>query len=293
MMAAALMTAAAVRAQPAPDWTAALKQATLAVPDARIVILDRHDGRIVASHHLEEAARTLAAPGSALKPLILYRLLATGRWDSARRVACSRALIIAGHRLACSHPPAAAFDAREALEWSCNSYFAEVARSLHGGELGDVLRSTGVLGATGLAAGEAVGEFREPHSVEDAQLTLLGIGNIRITPFELATAYRRLANEIGEHGDTTAAAIVEAGLADSAEFGMAQPASQGAVPVAGKTGTAESIGSHRTHGWFAGFAPARAPQVVIVVYVPDGRGVDAARVAGLILAHAPPEARTR
>ncbi|HEV2447125.1 MAG TPA: penicillin-binding transpeptidase domain-containing protein, partial [Candidatus Sulfopaludibacter sp.] len=68
------------------------------------------------------------------------------------------------------------------------------------------------------------------------------------------------------------------------------PASQGAVSVAGKTGTAENPGSHGTHGWFAGFAPARDPRVVIVVYVPSGRGADAANVAGLILADARLEA---
>ncbi len=288
---ATLMTAAAMQAQSAPNWTGAVNQAVAAASDARIVILDRRDGRILASHHLEEAARTLAAPGSTLKPIVLYRLIASGRWGPGHRVACRRALVIAGHRLPCSHQPAPPFDAREALAWSCNSYFAEVARSLGSGELGEFLRASGLLVPTGLAVNEATAEFREPRSVEDAQLTLLGIENIRITPLGLAAAYRRLANEIGEHSDTAAAATIQAGLADSAEFGMAKPASQSAVSVAGKTGTAESAGSHRTHGWFAGFAPARDPQVVIVVYVPSGRGADAAHVAGMLLAHAPLEAR--
>ena len=71
---------------------------------------------------------------------------------------------------------------------------------------------------------------------------------------------------------------------------MAQPASQGHLSVAGKTGTAESTGSHQTHGWFAGFAPAVNPQVVVVVYLPSGRGADAARIASLLLAHAPLDA---
>jgi cell division protein FtsI/penicillin-binding protein 2 len=291
VIAVTLITAAAAPAQSAPDWTSALSQAARAAPEARIVILDRHDGRIVATRHLQQAARTLAAPGSTLKPLILYKLLASGRWDPEHRVACRRTLVIAGHRLACSHPPSPPFNAKEALAWSCNSYFAEVARSLGIGELGALLSATGVMDATSQAANEAIAEFREPRSVEEAQLTLLGIESIRITPLGLATAYRRLANEIGDHSDTPAAATVQAGLADSTEFGMAQPASHGVVSVAGKTGTAESAGSHRTHGWFAGFAPARDPQVVIVVYVPSGRGADAAHVAGMLLAHAPLEAR--
>ena len=284
-----LMAPVAGLAQAAPNWAAAIHQAAVATPEARIVILDLRDSRILASHHLDEAARTLAAPGSTLKPLILYRLLAAARWNGDRRIACDRSLEISGRRLGCSHPPAPTFDAREALAWSCNSYFAEVARTLHAGELGALLRATGLLSPTGLARKEAIAEFREPRITEDTQLTVLGIENIRITPLELAVAYRRLAVELDAQAETLAAKTVNAGLAGSAESGMARPASQDAVSVAGKTGTAESAGSHRTHGWFAGFAPAAHPQFVIVVYVPNGRGMDAAHVAGLLLAHAPLE----
>jgi len=53
-----------------------------------------------------KAARTLAAPGSTLKPLALYELITAGRWNPDRRVACNRKLVVAGHSLACTHPPA-------------------------------------------------------------------------------------------------------------------------------------------------------------------------------------------
>jgi cell division protein FtsI/penicillin-binding protein 2 len=292
-IAAAIAIAVPILAQPAPNWAAAFNQAAITAPDARIIVLGVHDGNILASRHLDDAARTLAAPGSTLKPLLLYKLLESSRWDPARRIACRRTLTIAGRRLACSHPVSDPFDAREALAWSCNTYFAEVARSLPASGLSGILRSTGLLDVTGLTPNEAVAEFREPRSVEETQLTWLGIENIRITPLELAAAYRRLANEIAEHGATVAASTIQAGLADSTEFGIAQSAKQNAVSVAGKTGTAESTGSHQTHGWFAGFAPAHKPRVVIVVYLPVGRGADAARLAGIILAHAPAEARSQ
>ena len=282
-----LSSAAALRAQPAANWTRAVNEAARAAPKARIVVLDLRHGRILASHHLDEAARTLAAPGSTLKPLILYKLLASGRWNAERRIACDRSLVVSRRRLACSHPPAPPFDARAALAWSCNTYFAEVGRTLRSGELGALLRPTGLLSATGLAGGEAVAEFREPRTQDDVQLTVLGVENIRVTPLELAAAYRWLATELAIHADTIAAITIHAGLQDSAESGMAQPASQAAVSVAGKTGTAESPGSHQTHGWFAGFAPAAHPQFVMVVYIPSGRGADAAHLAGLLLAHAP------
>jgi cell division protein FtsI/penicillin-binding protein 2 len=273
----------------AQSWPIAVNKAAHETPEARIVVLDLASGRLLASRQLGDAARTLAAPGSTLKPLALYQLVAAGRWDPARRVACDRRLVVAGHRLACTHPPGPPFDAREALTWSCNSYFAAVARTLKPGEMGRILRPAGLLGATGLAPDEAVAEFREPQSIEDKQLALLGVEGVRITPLELVAAYRWLALELAAHPDSEAAQVVSAGLADSASFGMAGPASLGGVAVLGKTGTAEGVASSQTHGWFVGFAPAQKPKVVIVVYLPAGRGADAAHVAGDILVHAPLE----
>ena len=285
-VAVAVVGAACLPAQE-PGWKSAVEQTAHAAPEARIVVLDVRTGRLMAAHRLEETARTLAAPGSTLKPLVLYGLLAAGRWNPERRVSCSRHLTIAGHRLDCTHPPAPPFDAREALTWSCNSYFAEVARTLEPGELGQLLRPTGLLGVTGLAREEAKAEFREPRTVDDAQLALLGVEGVRVTPLELAAAYRGLALVLTARSGTDASRVVRAGLEDSASFGMAGQASLGGVPVLGKTGTAEGTASSRTHGWFAGLAPAGKPQVVVVVYLPAGRGSDAARVAGELLAHAP------
>lgn len=246
---------------------------------------------MVASHHLSEAARTLAAPGSTLKPLVLYGLIAAGRWNPDRRVACDRKLVVAGHGLDCTHPPAPPFDAREALTWSCNSYFSQVARTLQPGDFGRLLRPTGLLGVTGLASNvahaEVAADFREPANTETTQLALLGVEGIRITPLELVVAYRWLALQLATHTNAQAAQVVRAGIEDSASFGMARQADLGGVPIAGKTGTAKSVDASQTHGWFAGMAPADKPQVVVVVYLPAGRGADAAHVAAELLSHSP------
>jgi len=267
----------------------AVRHAARMAPAARILVLDVGSNQLLASYHAAEAARTLAAPGSTLKPLVLYQLVAASRWNPDRRIACTRNLVIAGHALACSHPPSTPFNAREALAWSCNTYFAEVARSLQPGELGRLLRATGLLGVTGIAAKtgvtETTAEFREPGNSDAIQLALLGVEGIRITPFELATAYRWLALEIAAHPHSIAAEQVHSGIADSAGFGMASAASFGGVSVAGKTGTAAGTATSQTHGWFAGLAPADDPRVVVVVYLPSGRGADAAHVAADLLAH--------
>ncbi len=256
-------------------------------PDARIVVLDIADNRVIAGSRLKEAAQTLAAPGSTLKPLFLYQLIASGRWAPAQRVACDRSLAIAGHRLSCSHPQLAPFNAREALAWSCNSYFAQLAMSINPGEPGELLRRAGLLGPTGLAPREATAEFREPQSRNDTSLLVLGVARVRATPLELAESYRWLARELAAHRGSAAATTVEAGLTDSSTFGTSQGAGVAGLSVAGKTGTAETSTGQQTHGWFAGLAPMPNPRVVVVVYLPAGRGADAARVAGTLLARAP------
>ena len=264
-------------------WQGAVELAARETPQARIIVLDIASDRLLAATDLKDAARTLAAPGSTLKPLVLYGLVSAGRWNPASRVACNRQLAVAGHRLTCTHPLAPPFNAREALTWSCNSYFAAVARTLRPEELEQLLRptglleSTGLVGLTGLAHDEAVAEFREPETVDAEQLALLGVEGVRVTPLELGVAYRWLAREMAAHPDSDATQVVRAGLEDSASFGMAGQASLGGVAVMGKTGTA------------AGIAPAEKPKVVIVVYLPAGRGADAAHVAGEILADAPLE----
>ena len=280
-------------AQAPHAWDAAVTDAAHMAPDARIVVLDSATGRLLASSHLAEAARTLAYPGSAMKPLVLYGLVAAGRWDPRRRIACTRKLSIAGHTLNCPHPAADPMDARRALAWSCNTYFAAVGATLEAGQLRSLLAPTGLLGQTGLASGlaggEATADFRDPKTRDENQLAVLGVSDVRVTPLEFAVAYRWLALQVAAHPDSMAAQVVRQGMEDSASFGMAGAADLGGVAVAGKTGTAgnEIDGRGRTHGWFVCMAPAKEARVIIVVYVPAGHGNDAAQVAGDLLAHSP------
>jgi cell division protein FtsI/penicillin-binding protein 2 len=274
-------------AQAPPSWATAAAYAAQSAPQARIVVLDIATGHLLAASHLADAALTLAAPGSTLKPLVLYGLVASGRWDPTRRIACTRNLRIAGRSLTCSHPAADPMDACQALTWSCNTYFAAVGASLRQGELHGLLALTGVLGQTGLASNEATALFREAKTADESSLALLGVEGISITPLELAAAYRWLAIQLETHGGSAAARAVHDGLADSASFGIASSASRGGVSIAGKTGTANVGPGTPSHGWFAGLVPAEQPRVVVVVYLPAGHGANAAEVAAELLGHSP------
>jgi peptidoglycan glycosyltransferase len=287
IVAVALAGVFACQAQHAPTWRSAAAHAANFSPQARIVVVDIASGHLLAASHLADAARTLAAPGSTLKPLVLFGLIASGRWDPSRRIACTRRLRIAGRSLNCSHAAADPMDARQALAWSCNTYFAAVASSLAPGEPRRLLAPTGLLGETGLAPAEAMAEFRDPRTADEAGLTLLGVDGVRVTPLELAAAYRWLALQLDMHSGSVAAQVVQGGLADSASFGIAAPASFGGVAVAGKTGTANIGSGTPSHGWFAGLVPAAKPRVVVVVYLPAGHGVNAAQVAADLLGQSP------
>ena len=70
-------------------------------------------------------------------------------------------------------------------------------------------------------------------------------------------------------------------------MGTGQLAASRRVQVAGKTGTSGG------HAWFAGFAPAERPEIVVVVFLERGTGgTDAAPIAGRIFdGHAMSKAR--
>ena len=76
------------------------------------------------------------------------------------------------------------------------------------------------------------------------------------------------------------------GLQQSVTYGMGRMAQPDApMKVAGKTGTAMADEGPWTHAWFAGYAPAENPEIVLVVFLEKGHGgTDAAGVAREIFA---------
>jgi hypothetical protein len=128
---------------------------------------------------------------------------------------------------------------------------------------------------TGLHEAEASGEITAPAGIDARLLLALGESSILVTPLAMAAAYRKLALQ--------RPAIVLAGMEAAAEYGTARLASPAGIKVAGKTGTASDPATGRVHAWFAGWAPAGAPRVVVVVFLEQGiGGRDAAPIAAEI-----------
>ena len=248
------------------------------------IILDVRSGRMLASVNLDPAARRVVYPGSSIKPFTLLALLQAGKLDASTALVCRRSLRIAGRKLDCTHPQTTQpLDPAAALAYSCNSYFTAVALRLTPAQLRDSFVQDGFASITSLAGEEAAGEVLLASSPEQQQLEAIGEWGVRITPLELARAYRELALQANLRPQL--APLFE-GLAESAAFGMARAGQpEGTMKVAGKTGTAHADEGPWTHAWFAGFAPAAHPEIVVVVFLEKGHGgSDAAAVARSIFA---------
>ena len=244
------------------------------------VVLNVHSGRVLASSHLDVAARRVAAPGSSIKPFTLLALLEAGKINRQTALVCKRSLSISGHKLDCSHPETSQpLDPAAALAYSCNSYFTAVALRLSPDELRNSLVRDGFASVSGIEANEVAGSVALAQSPEQVQLQAIGEWGVVVTPLELLRGYRRLALLQSKH-DAKLEPLF-AGLEQSVTYGMgreAQPIQP--MRVAGKTGTAPAADGAWTHAWFAGYAPAEKPEIVLVVFLEKGHGgSEAATVA--------------
>lgn len=249
------------------------------------VVLDAASGRVLAAYHLDVAARRVVYPGSSIKSFTLLALLEAGKVDEHTALMCKRPLSIAGRKLDCTHPDVAQpLDPSSALAYSCNSYFTTVALRITPAQLHDSFVKDGFSATTSLAPDEAAGNVALAASPAQQQLQAIGEWGIRVTPLELLRGYQEIALLQTKH-DAKLAPLFD-GLDQSVAYGMghaAQPA--GSMKVAGKTGTAPADEGAWTHAWFAGYAPAANPEIVLVVFLEKGHGgSDAAGVAQAIFA---------
>jgi cell division protein FtsI/penicillin-binding protein 2 len=226
------------------------------------VLVDVNSGRLLATVNGEGAQ--LSTPGSILKPLFLTAAL------EQTTVFCRRSLYITDQsrtwNMACTHPQTnVALAAKEALAYSCNRYFAELADRL------PPEQATAILTHYGLVP------LHPPQSREQKELLVLGVEGILVSPAQMAMAYRKLALEL-DHAPAPLEAVRQ-GLRDSVSYGMAHDADVPGLEIAGKTGTASDPGKTWSHGWFAGTSYLDHEEVVLVIYVPRGNGADAARLA--------------
>jgi cell division protein FtsI/penicillin-binding protein 2 len=233
------------------------------------VAVDVAANRVLMSQGLARAGVVTAAPGSTVKPFALQALVEGGLLPANPALACDPAF-------GCTHPPLTrALDPVAALAYSCNAWFARMGARLDAGEFQRRLERLGFGARTGWTGRESTGEIAAARTPEELQRQVLGLGGVTVTPLGLASAYRKLA--LRRRENPPGLQCVFEGLESAVRYGTAQQAQARGIQVAGKTGTAGS------GAWFAGYAPAGKPAVVVVAFLEQGRGgSDAAPVAAQV-----------
>lgn len=216
-----------------------------------------------------EQLRQRFLPGSFMKVPALLAALSSRAIGPETGIACSREIVIDGHRIRCSHPrlrrpvrPA------EAIALSCNVFFATVGRRLARS------RFDGVLDALGL-----------PPSPASAPMYLAatGLEASPATAEQLLTAFERVVRNDSDAWSASAHQVVMAGLRGAAVYGTAGAFALRKVEALAKTGTADAPGGG-TLGLVLAAWPARAPARSLILLAPGAAGTNAAELAADIAA---------
>jgi penicillin-binding protein 2 len=268
-----------------------------AVADAAKAALGRRRGAVVAMDPRNGRVLAVVAPelavGSAYQPCSVFKIVVAvaGLSDGAIKPDTLHVC----HGGCWLWPGHGAIDLRRALAVSCNPYFEQVGERLGYGEVQRYAHLLGLGEPTGInLEHEATG--RVPAAVRDDQVGHLSshAAGITTSPLQLAVlisaainggvVYRpQLAPAEGfvpqERWRLPAGTVFD-GLAEgflrAVNEGSATSAFDPDVTVAGKTGTCARV------GWFASYAPADAPEIVIVTFLRPGSGHSASALAGRI-----------
>lgn len=254
----------------------------LAGRQGSVIVLDASTGALLAVAEHRPGLITWAAPGSTVKPFVLRELLRLNKLRADEPIVCRRTVRLAERNFDCTHAPTPEpMTATTALAYSCNSYFSDVSTRLSPVEMENAVRLSGMVDQYRYSRSDTRGRLQRATTPDQVRLQGLGEFGIEVTPWSLASAYQKLA---ADASSGTLPAAVRDGLLAATDYGMARLARPVGLTVAGKTGTSRAKEGPWTHGWFAGYAPAEHPKVVIVVYLERGRGRDAAELAATTLA---------
>ena len=252
-----------------------------------IVALDPANGRVIAIVNPSLGVANAFQPCSVFKIVVAVAGLTEGVITPETTVNCG-----SGCWMWPGHGP---IDLRRALAVSCNRYFEWVGEQLGYERVHQYARLLGLGEATGInLAVESRGVL--PLRVLPSAVGHLSshAAGIKTSALQLAVLLAATINggvvyqpQIGPAAGFTprerwrlppGTVIRELadGFVSAVNEGSAASAFDPQIVVAGKTGTCANL------GWFASYAPADHPQIVIVVFLRWGSGHEASTVAGRI-----------
>ena len=270
---------------------------------------------------LNRASGGAYAPGSTFKPVTALAALSLG-FPETEEYACAGVFELGEMKLHCARRWGhGALDLRHALMVSCNPFFCNLGLEIGTNALCATARECGLGEKTGIDLGVDMGGvvpdgdwkmrmYHEKWYQGDLAQMSIGQGMLLVSPLQMAvlagaigTGYRvtphlkagfspeRRPLPFAEHALRTVREgmrLVVAGEEDARGSGWR--AAEGlAVPVSGKTGTAE-VGrgaTRRKNTWFIAYAPSESPTVAVALVIESGEsgGGTAAPRVNAILRH--------
>lgn len=264
---------------------------------------------------LNRAFQGLYPPGSLFKVVVAAAALEEGTITPVERLSCPASLEIGGRTFRnWTDADQGWMDLRRALAMSCNTVFYRVGLKVGIERIARYAKAFGLGEPTGIAlGGERVGSvptpalkwesLGQPWRPGDTANVSIGQGRVLVTPVQVARLMAAIANGgtlwrprlvrevIGATGplvsippeargrvpvSASVLSFLQASLwAAVNEGGTGSAAAVARFAVAGKTGTAQTMGDGGSsrgldHAWFAGYAPVEDPRVVVVVLVERG-----------------------
>jgi cell division protein FtsI/penicillin-binding protein 2 len=274
----------------ASAWDLAVGQAArngLGRAQGAVVAMDPHTGRVHAVVNPALGLQRGFQPCSVFKIVVGIAGLSEGVITPDTTHRCRR-----GCWMWAGHGP---IDLRRALAVSCNPYFEWVGEQLGYERIQRYAHLLGLgepsgINLTGETSGrlpafvrpDAVGHLSshaagiETSAVQLAVLVSATVNGGSILRPQVSGPQDYVPRERWRLPETTRLDGLAAGFAAAVNEGSASAAFDPEVAVAGKTGTCSQL------GWFASYAPASAPQLVVVVFLRRGSGHGASAVAGRI-----------
>jgi penicillin-binding protein 2 len=252
-----------------------------------VVAMDPWTGRVLAVVNPREGLVRAYTPCSVFKIVVAMAGLSEGIITPETTYNCMK-----GCWTWPGHGP---ISLRRALAVSCNTYFEWVGKQLGYERIQRYAQLLGLGAPSGInLTGESGGvlpDFVRPDRVPHMSSHATGIATSAVQLAVLLSAtinggvvYQpQVAGPAGfvakERWRLPKGTVVE-GMADgflaAVDEGSASLAFDPEIPVAGKTGSCAHL------GWFASYAPADRPEIVVVVFLRSGNGHHASAVAGRI-----------
>lgn len=241
---------------------------------------------------INKAVQGQYPPGSVFKIAVAAAALESGAADESFTFTCTGKTEVNGVEMICDSRKEGhgKVNMNQAFAYSCNCYFAQLAKKTGSENIVEMARRLG-LGAAVLEGypGEEAGCFpvEEDRMYSGLANLAVGQGNLLVTPLQIAQMTNIIAcggishrpevvmkqeslDNPGNRRVTRMTAEALAGMMKEVCLSGTGSGNAAHASIAGKTGSAEA-GGDIVHGWFTGYFPADHPRYTVTVFIENGK----------------------